>query len=181
MAKEEEEEGENISTVKQLYDAFKRRDISSLLDMFTDDAVIHGPAPAGVVPWGGVHDGRKGAAKFFMAVGESLEPQQFELREYIAQGNKVVVLGYQRGKARPTGRPYEIEFVHLWSLRDGRCIEFRVFNDTAALVEALRRIEESSQWCYFHLNAYRACSKSWSLYDSSMQQLSVYLRAGIVP
>lgn len=49
MAKEEEEE-ENISTVKQLYDAFKRRDISSLLDMFTDDAVIHGPAPAGVVP-----------------------------------------------------------------------------------------------------------------------------------
>ena len=51
-----------------------------------------------------------------MAVGESLEPQQFELREYIAQGNKVVVLGYQRGKAKPTGRPYEIEFVHLWSL-----------------------------------------------------------------
>lgn len=60
MAKEEEEEeGENISIVKQLYDAFKRRDISSLLDMFTDDAVIHGPAPAGVVPWGGVHDVRE--------------------------------------------------------------------------------------------------------------------------
>jgi ketosteroid isomerase-like protein len=80
MAKEEEE-GKKVSTVKQLYDAFKRRDISYLLDMFTDDAVIHGPAPAGVVPWGGVHDGRKGATKFFVAVGESLEPQEFELRE----------------------------------------------------------------------------------------------------
>jgi hypothetical protein len=33
-----------------------------------------------------------------MAVGESLEPQQFELRDYIAQDTKVVVLGYQRGK-----------------------------------------------------------------------------------
>ena len=136
---EEEEEGKNVISVKQLYDAFRRRDISSLLDMFTDCAVIHGPAPAGVLPWGGVHNGRKGAAEFFIAVGESLEVQQFELRDIIAQGNKVVVLGYQKGKAKPTGRPYEIEFVHLWSLRNGRFTEFRVFNDTAAIVEALHR------------------------------------------
>ena len=81
--------------------------------MCTDEAVIHGPAPAGVLPWGGIHYGGKGAAEFFMAVGESLEVQQFELRDYTSQGNKVVVLGYQRGKAKPTGRPYEIEFVHL--------------------------------------------------------------------
>jgi uncharacterized protein len=88
---------------------------------------------------GAVFTTYKGAAEFFMAVGESLEPQQFELRDYIAQGTKVVVLGYQRGKAKPTGRPYEIEFVHLWSLRHGRFTEFWVFNDTAGLVEALRR------------------------------------------
>jgi len=81
--------------------------------MFTDDVVIHGPAPAGVLPWGGVHYGRKGAAEFFMAVGESLEVQQFELRYYTSQGNKVVVLGHERGKVKPKGRPYEIEFVHL--------------------------------------------------------------------
>ena len=81
----------------------------------------------------------KDVAEFFIAVGESLEVQQFELRDIIAHGNKVVVLGYQKGKAKPTGRPYEIEFVHLWSLRDGRFTEFRVFNDTAAIVEALHR------------------------------------------
>jgi uncharacterized protein len=135
----EEEEERNIGIVKRLYDAYKRHDISSVLDMFTDDAVLHGPAPAGVLPWGGVHKGRRGAAEFFTAVGESLEPQQFELRDFIAQRNKVVVLGYQKGQAKPTGRPYEIEFVHLWSVRDGKFTEFRVFNDTAALVEALRR------------------------------------------
>lgn len=134
-----EEEEENIGIVKQLYDAYKRRDISFVLDMFTDDAVLHGPAPAGVLPWGGVYNSRAGAVDFFKALGESLEPRQFELRDFIAQGNKVVVLGYQRGQAKPTGRPYEIEFVHVWSLRDGRFAEFRVFNDTAALVEALRR------------------------------------------
>jgi ketosteroid isomerase-like protein len=132
-------EEENIGIVKQLYDAFKRRDISSLLDMFTDDAILHGPAPAGVLPWGGVYKGRRGAAEFFAAVGESLEPQQFELQDFIVQGNKVAVLGYQKGQAKSTGRPYEIEFVHLWYVRDGRFTEFRVFNDTASIVEALRR------------------------------------------
>ena len=81
----------------------------------------------------------QGSCRIHHAVGESLEPQQFELQEYIAQGNKVVVLGYQRGKAKPTGRPYEIEFVHLWSLHHGRFTEFWVFDDTAGLVEALRR------------------------------------------
>jgi uncharacterized protein len=138
MTKEEEEE-ENVSIVKQLYDAFRRRDIASVLPMFADDAIAHGPAPAGVLPWGGVHNGRGEVAQFFKALGESLEPRQFELHEFIAQGNKVVVLGYQKGHAKPTGRPYEIEFVHLWSIRDGKFSEFRVYNDTAALVEALRR------------------------------------------
>jgi ketosteroid isomerase-like protein len=73
---------------------------------------LHGPAPAGVLPWGGVHKGRRGAAEFFISVGESLKPRQFELREFIAQGNKVAVFGYQKGHAKPAGRPYEIEFVH---------------------------------------------------------------------
>ena len=72
-------------------------------------------------------------------LGESLETLQFELRDFIAQGNKVVVVGYQRGRAKPTGRLYEIEFVHLWSVRDGKISEFWVYADTAPLVEALRR------------------------------------------
>lgn len=132
-------EEENVSKVKRLYDSFKRREVHSIMDMFADDAVMHGPAPSGVVPWGGTYNGRSGVAQFFKALGESLEPQQFDLNDFIAQENKVVVLGYQKGRVKPTGRPYEIEFVHVWTIRDdGKFIEFRVYNDTASLVEALR-------------------------------------------
>lgn len=87
-----EEEENNIGIVKQLYDAYKRHDISSVLDMFTDHAVLHGPAPAGVLPWGGIFDGRGRIADFFKALDESLETLQFELRDFMAQGNKVVVV-----------------------------------------------------------------------------------------
>jgi uncharacterized protein len=135
-----QEEEQNVSIVKSLYDAFKRRDVHSIMDMFSDDAIMHGPTPsASVLPWGGTYNGRSGVAQFFKALGESLEPQQFDLNDFIAQDNRVVVLGYQKGRAKPTGRPYEIEFVHVWTIRDdGKFTEFRVYNDTASLVEALR-------------------------------------------
>ncbi len=132
-------EEENVRRVKRLYHAFKRHEVHSIIDMFSDDAVMYGPAPSGVVPWGGTYNGRSGVAQFFKTLGESLEPQQFDLNDFIAQDNKVVVLGYQKGRAKPTGRPYEIEFVHVWTIRDdGKFVEFRVYNDTASLVEALR-------------------------------------------
>jgi uncharacterized protein len=91
-----------------------------------------------VLPWVGIYNGPSGVAEFFKAFGESLEPQQFGLRDFIAQDNKVVVHGYQKGHAKPKGRPYEVEFVHVWTVREGKFIEFRVYNDTAALVESLR-------------------------------------------
>ena len=139
MARIGQVEEENVSKVKRLYDSFKRRDVDSIMAMFADNAIMHGPAPSGVVPWGGTYNGRSGVAQFFKTLGESLEPQQFDLNDFIAQDNKVVVLGYQKGRAKPTGRPYEIEFVHVWTIRDdGKFIEFRVYNDTASLVEALR-------------------------------------------
>jgi ketosteroid isomerase-like protein len=136
--KKEEEEDENVSMVKELYDALGRSDTSSVLNMFADDAIAHGPAPADVLPWGGVHNGREGVAELLKVLGESLEDEQFEQHEFIAQRNKVVVLGYAKGHAKPTGRPYEIEFVHVWSVRNGKFSELRVYNNTAALVEALR-------------------------------------------
>ena len=133
------QEEENVSIVKRLYDAFKRRDVHSIMDMFADDAVMHGPAPSGVLRHGEVHTmvvlELQNSLKL---LANHLKPQQFDLNDFIAQDNKVVVLGYQKGRAKPTGRPYETEFVNVWTIRNGKFIEFRVYNDTAALVESLR-------------------------------------------
>jgi uncharacterized protein len=134
----QEQEEENVNMVKRLYDAFKGRELHSIIDMFADDAVMHGPVPSGVLPWGGTYNGHLGVAQFLKALGESLEPQQFDLNDFIAQDNKVVVLGYQKGRAKLTGRPNETEFVNVWTIRNSKFIEFRVYNDTAALVESLR-------------------------------------------
>jgi ketosteroid isomerase-like protein len=90
-----------------------------------------------VIPFAGTRRGREGVAQFFSLVEETLEFQQFEPREFVAQGDMVVVLGFERNLIKPTGRTFEQEWAHVYALRDGKIAKHRGFEDTAAYVAAL--------------------------------------------
>jgi ketosteroid isomerase-like protein len=47
------------------------------------------------------------------------------------------VLGFERNLIKPTGRAFEQEWVHAFTLRDGKIAKVRSFEDTAAYVVAL--------------------------------------------
>ena len=51
---------------------------------------------------------------------ESLEVHKSEPREYFAKDDKVVVLAYEEGLAKSSGKPYEIDPVEVWTLRRGK-------------------------------------------------------------
>jgi uncharacterized protein len=90
-----------------------------------------------VIPFAGTRRGREGVAQFFSLVGETLEFQQFEPREFVGQGDTVVVLGYERNLIKPTGRTFEQEWAHVYTLRDGKIAKHQGFENTAAYVVAL--------------------------------------------
>jgi ketosteroid isomerase-like protein len=69
-------------------------------------------------------------------LGETLEFERFEPREFVAQGDTVVVLGYERCVVKPTGHTIEQEWAHVYTLRDGKIAKGRFIEDTAALVVA---------------------------------------------
>jgi hypothetical protein len=71
--------------------------------MFTDDAIFEWACTSRCALMGAVHIARRGAAAFLTAVGKSHEAHQFELKDFVAQANKVTVLGYQKGQAEPIG------------------------------------------------------------------------------
>jgi ketosteroid isomerase-like protein len=125
----------NADVVRETYEAVGRGDIPALLNLLTEDVewTLQGPT---VIPFAGTRRGREGAAEFFSLVGENLDFQQFEPREFVVQGDTVAVLGYERSLIKPTGRTLEQEWAHLYTLRDGKIAEFRAFEDTAALVVA---------------------------------------------
>ncbi len=126
----------NLGVVQQTYAAVGSGDIPAVLDLLTDDVewTLQGPS---VIPWAGTRRGREGVAEFFSLLGETLEFEQFEPREFVAQGDTVVVLGYERSPVKATGCTFETEWAHVYTLRDGRIAKGRFFEDTAALVVAL--------------------------------------------
>jgi ketosteroid isomerase-like protein len=125
----------NVDVVQATYEAVGREDIPALLDLLTEDVewTFQGPP---VISFAGTRHGREGVEEFFSLVGETLEFKRFEPRDFVGQGDTVVVLGYEHNLIKPTGRTFEQEWAHAYTLRDGKIAKFRALEDTAAYVAA---------------------------------------------
>jgi uncharacterized protein len=125
----------NLDVVQQAYVAFGQGEILALLEFLTDDVewTLQGPS---VLPWAGTRHGREGVEEFFSLLGQTYEFEQFEPREFVAQGDTVVVVGYERSRVKATGRTFEQEWAHVYTLRDGKIAKGRFIEDTAAQVAA---------------------------------------------
>lgn len=125
----------NVQIVQQIYAAFGKREVQTLLTFLSDeiDWQLLGPPK---IAHAGPHRGRDQVRRFFATVAETLEITQFEPREFIAQSDKVVALGYYAGRVKSTGRQYASEWAHVFTLREGKVIKFREYADTANLAAA---------------------------------------------
>jgi uncharacterized protein len=125
----------NVDVVQQAYTAFSQGDIPAFLSLLTDDVkwTMQGPS---MIPWAGTRHEHEGVAEFFSLVEKTIKFEQFEPREFVAQGDMVVVLGYERSLVKSTGRTFEQEWAHIYTLRDGKIAKVRIIDDTAAQVVA---------------------------------------------
>jgi ketosteroid isomerase-like protein len=128
-------EQENVQAVQKMYTAYARKDFAALLNGFSDDVEWQVAGPADV-PLCGSRSRREGVGQFFKLLGEMLETQQFEPREFIAQADQVVVLGRERHRVKSTGRTFEGDWVQVFTFREGTVVRYREYWDTAAVVAA---------------------------------------------
>lgn len=127
-------EQENVQAVEEAFAAFQRGDIPALLDTLTDDVEWFVPGPPDIIPFAGERRGRDQLVQFFTILGEAVEFEQFAPREFIAQGERVVVLGHSRDRVRATGHTVENDWAMVFTLRGGKVAGFRSYEDTAAVV-----------------------------------------------
>jgi ketosteroid isomerase-like protein len=120
---------ENKQIVERMYDANRRGDLDAVLAAFTDDVVWNSPGPA---PFSGRRTGRDGMRKFFEEMERTIETEQFDVDELVADGDKVVALGRERYRIRETGAMDETDVAHVFTLRGGRISHGQAFMDTAA-------------------------------------------------
>jgi ketosteroid isomerase-like protein len=73
-----------------------------------------------------------------MALGTTVDFQKFEPQEYIAQRDRVVVLGQSEETLKANGRVVKPDWVMVFRLRDGKIADYQYLDDTAAWVAAIR-------------------------------------------
>jgi uncharacterized protein len=130
---------DNVQLVQQLFEAFSRGDIGSVLAALTDDVDWQGPVSqhAGSLPWAGRRRGREQVADYFrqLAAASRFHPMQDVV--FTAAGDRVVAEGRNRNTARATGRSYEHEWVMIFTIRYGKIARFRHYYDPADITAAL--------------------------------------------
>lgn len=96
------------------------------------------PGPADVIPWAGMCRGPEQVGQFFSRLSQAVEIHQFEPKDFVAQGDRVIVMGDEKATVKSTGRSFTKEWAHAWTLRDGKIVELREYHDTSAIVEAFQ-------------------------------------------
>lgn len=131
-------EQENMKIVQGIYEAFGKGDIPAILNVVATDVQWINAGPT-EIPYAGKRNSRDQVAQFFKAIDDNVVVKQFEPREFIAQKDRVIVLGNWRGESKSTGRSFESEWVMAWTLVNGKVTSFRAYEDTAAVLEAFRK------------------------------------------
>ena len=126
----------NADFIRSLYAAFGRGDVKTILDNL-DPAIAWSSNCDETIPWGGTRHGTAGAASFFQELGDNLDFESFEPREFFEDAGTVIVLGHTQARLKRNGQPVDSDWVHVFKITNGKVAQFREFYDTAAVVRAL--------------------------------------------
>lgn len=130
-------EQQNLEIVRRGYEAFGRGDIEALLGLFDDQIEWVSPGPP-ELPTSGTRRGRQQVAAFFKSVDELFDIQRFEPKTFIAEGDRVVVLGEDTSRIKATGKVLDSQWAHAFTLRGSKIVAFQEYIDTAPVVAELR-------------------------------------------
>jgi len=124
-----------LAIVQDCYEAFGRGDLPAILERVADevDWKFCGPKR---LPYSRQCRTREEVAQWFASVPAVDDILAFEPREFIAADEHLTVLGWERTSAKPNGRVFETEWVHVFTVRGGRIVRFWGMYDNEASLAA---------------------------------------------
>jgi ketosteroid isomerase-like protein len=125
---------ESVQTVKNFLAALGDRNKQGLLALAAED--IEWIIPGQGWPLAGTHRGHAGLEKLLQIANETIETSFPEPPEFIAQGDRVLVVGFATGKIKATNKKWEDHWVFDITVRNRKLTNVREYIDTQALARA---------------------------------------------
>jgi ketosteroid isomerase-like protein len=125
---------DDVERLQGAYEAFNNQDIPTVMAAF--DEQIEWVSPDSV-PFGGAYHGHEGVGQFFGQLPQHFQELHVDPEEFIDAGDVIVVPVHLHGSG--AGGRLDSKSLHLWRMRDGKAVSFREYDDTARVLEAIRR------------------------------------------
>src|SRR6202050_2270995 len=124
----------NVQVVKDFFAAVGSGDRQGLLSLVAED--IEWIVPGEDWPLAGTHRGHAGVADVLQKASEELETTYPGPPEFVAQGDRVLVIGVATGEIKATNKPFKDDWVFDITVRDGKVTKIQEYIDTQALARA---------------------------------------------
>ena len=128
------------AAVRDLYDAYARRDFARVAALIHDDIdwVIY--APVAVFPFAGPRHGRAAVLQAMAGIAEIYSVEKYLPEVVIVDGDTAAVMSDASFRQRATGRLIRLRIANFLRFDGGHLIEFREFlNSYDAVEQALGR------------------------------------------
>ena len=130
----------DVESLQRIYQALSSWDVEELVSDLAHDIELSLPD---TLPWGGLRHGHDGVLAFASVSQDHLEGRWADPDDFLDAGDRMVVLGRLRGRAKASGQDFEVEFVHVWTMTDGVASRLHAYFDTAPIMAALGRGENA--------------------------------------
>jgi len=123
---------ENVQLVRSIYDAWRE---GTSARAFMDPEIEYVNPPDAVEP------GNRRGASSFARIRDAYDGVRIDPVEVIDAGDDVVVIAEVRAVGRGSGVPIEWNHGYIWTIREGKAVRFRWFNDPGQALAAVGQVE----------------------------------------
>ncbi|THU33041.1 hypothetical protein FAM09_26735 [Niastella caeni] len=124
--------------VNQLYEAYNRRDLNTILDTLSRDCVweVMGQPE---IPFAGIYHGKEDIKDFFAKLEDTLDMSEFTTEHILENGNLVIASGHFNAVARKTNKRFSTVWTMIYEFNENeQIVHFRDCFDTLTCARALR-------------------------------------------
>ena len=136
---------ENVEVIRRMNEAFFAGGLETARAALHPDVEWHEPPDQPDQPDDDVHRGHAGTEDSIRNWTGAWEDWRYELVELIDLGERVLSVGRQSGRGKGSQVEVSSDLFHLWTLRDGKVVEARLFMHRDQAFEAAGLSDEGSR------------------------------------
>jgi uncharacterized protein len=125
---------QNVQLVKDFFAAIGSGNKQAVLALVAED--VEWIVPGEDWPLAGTHRGHAGLADVLQKASKEVEMTYPKPPEFVAQGDRVLVVGIATGKIKATNKAFKDEWVFDIKVRGGKLTRIQEYIDTQALARA---------------------------------------------